>query len=140
MFELKCIGDTRGEELQKVLDKVGKGAYYLSKEDIVTDCAKGNLLGMYLKGELLCTATIEEFNDIDFMKRFVMVGPHGKGYFSVMVGLITQKFPYVCITVLPSNYKVSVILREAGFIYKGNVLDRTGEHEYTLFQHMAKPY
>ncbi|AVX47483.1 hypothetical protein C5023_000129 [Staphylococcus phage vB_SauM_0414_108] len=109
-------------------------SYYLTREDIYNDYYNWNLYGMFDNDTLLCSCAIEKHNELVFMKRFVMVGEYGKGYFKQMVSLIIKEEPHICLTIDKDNIKVANILDELGFINVGDVIDRTGKYTYELYQ------
>lgn len=121
------------ENLSLILDSV-RESYYLSKEDIKNDCYKWNLYGMFDKDKLICSCTIEEYNEFVFMKRFVMVSDYGNQYFKKMVKLLLEIEPHICLTIEHDNYKVAKILKELNFTYVGDVMDKTGNYTYELHQ------
>lgn len=121
------------KSLGLILDSV-KDSYYLSKEDIKSDYYKWNLYGMFDEDKLLCSCTIEEYNEFVFMKRFVMVSDYGNQYFKKMIKLLLEIEPHICLTIEHDNYKVSKILKELNFTYVGNVMDKTGNYTYELHQ------
>ncbi|AIK69471.1 hypothetical protein P108_0024 [Staphylococcus phage P108] len=110
-------------------------SYYSTRDDVYNDYYDLNLYGMFDDNEnLLCSCSIEKYNELVFMKRFVMVGEHGNGYFKQMVSLIIKEEPHICLTINKDNIKVADILNELGFINAGEVIDRTGKYTYELYQ------
>ena len=121
------------DKLEYILESVREN-YYLTTGYIEDDYHKYNLYGMFDNDNLLCSCSIEYYNEFVFMKRFVMVREHGNQYFKKMVKLILEIEPHICLTIEPTNYKVASILKELGFGYVGKVLDRTGTYTYELYQ------
>lgn len=121
------------KELGLIIDRLEEN-YYLSIEYIKNDYYNWSLFGMFDNDILLCSCAIEYYNEFVFMKRFVMVGEYGRGYFKEMVKLILEVEPHICLTIEPTNKKVASILEDLNFKYIGEVLDRTGTYTYELYQ------
>lgn len=121
------------KELELIIDKLEEN-YYLSIDYIKNDYYNWSLYGMFDNDTLLCSCAIEYYNEFVFMKRFVMVGEHGNQYFKKMIELLLKTEPHICLTIEPTNHKVSSILKDLNFKYVGEVLDRTGTYLYELYQ------
>lgn len=121
------------KELELIIDKLEEN-YYLSIDYIKNDYYNWSLYGMFDNDTLLCSCAIEYYNEFVFMKRFVMVGEHGNQYFKKMIELLLKSEPHICLTIEPTNHKVSSILKDLNFKYVGEVLDRTGTYLYELYQ------
>ena len=133
-MEIKRISHAfNNKNLDNILDSL-KESYYLSREDILNDYYKWNLYGMFDRDTLLCSCTIEEYDEFVFMKRFVMVGEYGNQYFKKMVKLWLEVEPHICLTIAHDNYKVAKILKDLNFTYVGDVMDKTGTYTYELHQ------
>lgn len=121
------------DKLEYILESVREN-YYLTAGYVEDDYHKYNLYGMFDNDTLLCSCAVEYYNEFVFMKRFVMVGEHGNQYFKKMIELLLKTEPHICLTIEPTNHKVSSILKDLNFKYIGEVLDRTGTYLYELYQ------
>lgn len=133
-MEIKMLAPHGNTKYYRQIQDSVKETYYLKREDIYQDYINWNIHGMFDGDTLLCSCVIEEHNELVFMKRFVMVGEYGKGYFKQMVELILETQPHICLTIEPTNHKVAKMLNELGFVNTGEVIDKTGKYTYELYQ------